>query len=152
MIPDVGDYALNFTLPSTRGPITLAEELMEGCVLLVFYPRDNGLVCTRQLCNYRDQLSQFEALNVRLIAINHDPMEAHEAFDAKHGFSFPLASDVDRKVCNAYGVLGDLFKARRGLVLVGEDGRIWWRHAEIALFRRTADELVDVISELQSHA
>lgn len=147
--PDVGDPALDFTLPSTRGEIRLSALLEEGAVLLVFYPRDNTLVCTKQLCNYRDHLSLFDELDVQIVAINDDPLEVHRAFATKYEFPFPLASDVDRKVCHAYGALLELFKARRALVLIGEDRRVWWRHAELRVFHRTAPELHRVIEELR---
>jgi peroxiredoxin len=93
----------------------------------------------------------FEEFEVQILAINHDPLETHAAFAAKYGFPFPLASDVDRKVCHAYGVLGDLFKLRRALVLLGEDGRVWWRHSELRVFHRDADDLRAVIEELRRH-
>ncbi|HVH17038.1 MAG TPA: peroxiredoxin [Myxococcota bacterium] len=148
-IPGVGDPAIDFTLPSTRGSVRLSELLRDGAVLLVFHPKDNTLVCTRQLCNYRDSLSTFEDLGVQVVAINDDALETHEAFARKYGFPFPLASDVGRRVCQAYGVLLDLFKLRRALVLIGEDGRIWWRHAELRVFHRSARELAEVIAELR---
>lgn len=147
--PDVGDHAVDFTLPSTRGEVRLSDRLRDGAVLLVFYPRDGTLVCTRQLCNYRDNLSTFEDLDVQIVAINDDSLEAHAAFSSKYDFPFPLASDTSRKVCHAYGALLDLFKARRALVLVGEDGRVWWRHAELRLFHRKAEELRTTIEELR---
>jgi peroxiredoxin Q/BCP len=147
--PDVGDPAVDFSLASTRGELHLSELLRDGAVLLVFYPRDHTLVCTRQLCNYRDNLSTFEALDVQIVAINDDPLATHEVFARKYDFPFPLASDPDRRVCRAYGALLDLFKARRSLVLIGEDGRIWWRHAELRVFHRSADELRAVIEELR---
>jgi peroxiredoxin len=146
---DVGDFAFDFTLPSTRGPVTLSRMLQDGAVLLIFHPRDNTLVCTRQLCNYRDHLSSFEDRGVQLLAVNDDPLETHEAFSQKYEFPFPLASDPERKVLHAYGVLLDLFKLRRALVLVGEDGRIWWRHSELRVFHRKAEELAEVIEELR---
>jgi peroxiredoxin Q/BCP len=148
--PDVGDVAPDFTLPSSEGPIHLHELLRDNAVLLVFYPKDDTLVCTRQLCNYRDHVSEFADLGVQLVGVNHDDLGSHEAFAAKHKLPFPLCSDGERKVCNAYGALGELWKARRVLVLVGEDGRIWWRHAELRVFRRTADELLQVIRELRA--
>ena len=149
--PDVGDPAPDFTLPSTDGPVSLSERLREGnAVLLVFFPQDNTLVCTRQLCNYRDNLSVFEKLDVDVIAINHDPLDVHTSFAAKHKFPFPLCSDPGRKVCHSYGALGDLFKLRRVLVLVGEDGRVWWRHSELRAFYRKAGELAKVIEELRA--
>ena len=149
--PDVGDHAVDFTLPTTHGSVQLSERLREGAVLLIFYPRDQTLICTRQLCNYRDNLSTFEDLDVQLLAINHDSLDSHEAFANKYEFPFPLATDKDRTVCHAYGALLDLFKSRRLLVLIGEDGRVWWRHAELRLFHQTADDLRKVIEELQLH-
>jgi len=148
-IPDVGDPAPNFTLPSTEGPICLSELLQEGAVLLVFYPRDRTLVCTRQLCNYRDHLSVFEDLHVQILAINHDDLATHQAFAEKHKFPFPLVSDVERRVCKVYGALAHLWSLKRVLVLVGEDGRIWWRHSDLRLFHRSAEELREVIEELR---
>jgi peroxiredoxin Q/BCP len=146
---DVGDHAIDFTLPSTRGPLCLSELLRDGAVLLVFYPKDHTLVCTRQLCNYRDNLSTFDDLDVSLVAINEDSLATHQAFAEKYDFPFPLASDSDRRVCNAYGVLLDLFKLRRTLILIGEDGRVWWRHSELRMFHRKADELREVIEALR---
>ena len=151
MYPDVGDLAPDFTIPSTWGPLRLQEHLSEGMVLLVFYPKDATLVCTKQLCNYRDNLSVFDELGVQIIGINDEAMEVHKAFSERHDFPFPIASDLDRKVCHRYGALGDLFKARRLLVLIGEDGRVWWRHAELRIFHRKAAELQRIIAELQSH-
>ena len=148
-IPDVGDAAPDFCLPSTEGPYRLFERLRDACVLLVFYPKDATLVCTRQLCNYRDHLSEFEALGVELVGVNHDTIESHEAFAAKHKFPFPLASDADRVVCRAFGAFEHIWAAKRVLVLVGQDGRVWWRHSELRVFHRSAGELLDVIRELK---
>lgn len=148
-VPDVGDHALDFVLPSTWGDVRLSEMLWDGAVLLVFHPRDHTLVCTRQLCNYRDNLSIFDELGVRILAINDDPLETHEAFAKRYDFPFPLASDARRVVCRAYGVLLDPLRARRSLVLVGEDGRVWWRHAELRVFHRKAAELRGIIEELR---
>jgi len=66
--PDVGDSAPDFTLPSTQGEITLSKSLASGAVLLVFYPGDDTPVCTRQLCDYRDNLAVFTDLGVQVIA------------------------------------------------------------------------------------
>jgi peroxiredoxin Q/BCP len=149
--PDVGDPAPDFTLPSTQGPVALSERLRDGgLTLLVFFPKDNTLVCTRQLCNYRDHLSAFEELEVGIVAINNDSLQTHRAFSEKYKFPFPICSDADRRICHAYGALLDLWKMRRVLVLVGDDGRVWWRHAELRAFYRKASELEQVIRTLRS--
>jgi peroxiredoxin len=139
--PDVGEPAPDFTLPSTQGEVTLSERLHRRAVLLVFYPGDETPVCTRQLCDYRDHLADFEGLGVDVLAINPQPLDSHERFAKKHGLSFPLLSDAGGKVCRSYGAVGLLGMTKRALVLVGRDGRILWRHTDLPIFRRSAEEL-----------
>lgn len=148
-VPAIGEFAPDFSLDSTHGAVTLSDRVRAGgLVLLVFYPRDHTLVCTRQLCNYRDNLSMFTSFGVDLLAINDDSLESHAAFSEKYRFSFPLLSDRTGWVCRTYGALALPWRVKRTLVLIGDDGRVWWRHSELALFRRKADELRQVISEL----
>ncbi len=148
-IPDIGNTAPEISLPSTEGHFSLHERLEENAVLLVFYPKDKTLVCTKQLCNYRDNLSMFTDYGVEVVGINQDTIESHEAFDSEYKFRFPLVSDVDRTASNAYGALLDLFKLKRVLVLVGKDGSIWWRHSELRVFHKDAEELRKIIEELR---
>jgi len=149
-IPDIGDPAPDFTLPSIDGPFRLYDRLRESAVLLVFYPKDDTLVCTRQLCNYRDHLSDFAQLQIEVVGVNHDSVGSHEQFATRYKLPFTLCSDVDRSVCRAYGVLSSRINTNRALVVVGEDKRVWWRHSELRLFRRDADELLEVIRELRA--
>ena len=146
--PDVGDPAPDFTLPSTAGPVHLKERLGRSAVLLVFYPGDETAVCTKQLCDYRDNLSVFADLGVDVLAVNPQSLESHERFAKKHQLPFPLLSDADKEVCRAYGALGLLGMAKRALVLVGRDGTVRWRRTDLPVFRRSADELREVISGL----
>ncbi|MFQ5698734.1 MAG: peroxiredoxin [Myxococcota bacterium] len=144
-----GDEAPDFTLASTRGTIRLAEKLREGPVLLVFYPGDDTPVCTRQLCDYRDNLAVFEHLGVSVLAINAQSLDSHARFAAKHDLPFPLASDPDRAVCRSYGAAGLFGMTKRALVLVGRDGKVRYSRTDIPLFRRTAAELQEVLSDLE---
>lgn len=146
--PDLGDRAPDFTLESTEGPVTLSERLAGSAVLLVFYPGDDTPVCTRQLCDYRDNLDVFRSLGVDVLAVNPQPMSSHRGFAEKHGLPFPLCSDPDKKVCEAYGATGLLGMTKRALYLVDRGGHVRYRKVDLPIFRRTADELRDVISEL----
>jgi peroxiredoxin len=147
--PDVGAIAPDFTLPSTQGPITLSERLRKRAVLLVFYPGDDTPVCTRQLCDYRDHLAEFEGLGVDVLALNPQPLASHEQFAKKHRLSFPLLSDSDSSVCRSYGAVGLFGMTKRALVLIAKDGRIRWRHTDLPIFRRSAEELRVKIEELR---
>ena len=146
--PAVGEAAPDFTLPSTEGEIRLSDRWKARTVLLVFYPGDDTPVCTKQLCDYRDNLSVFSDLGVDVLAINPQSLDSHERFAKKHGLPFPLLCDVDKSACRAYGAAGLLGMTKRALVLVGRDGRVRWRHTDLPIFRRSADELRRVIGEL----
>src|SRR5262245_53826788 len=147
-VPDVGDTGPDFTLPSTRGEITLSKALKKGAVLLVFYPGDDTPVCTKQLCDYRDNLGVFSGLGVDVVALNPQPLASHEKFATKYQLPFPLAADADKRVCEQYGAVGFLGMTKRALVLVGRDGLVKYRRTDFPIFRRTAEELRDVIKQL----
>ena len=146
--PQVGDEAPDFRLDSTRSEIRLSERLAHGPVLLVFYPGDDTPVCTRQLCDYRDNLSVFSDLGVEVIAVNSQSLASHREFAEKHGLPFALVSDPKRETCAAYGALGLLGMTRRALFLIGDDGRVLYRRVDLPIFRRTAEELRGVLAGL----
>ena len=138
--PDVGDKAPDFTLPSTKGEITLSKKVKDGPVLLVFYPGDDTPVCTKQLCNYRDNLEAFSGLGIQVIAINPQSEESHRKFADKHSLPFPIVANA-KEVCKEYGALNFLGMAKRALVLIGRDGRIKWRRTDFPIFHQTADDV-----------
>ena len=144
----VGDRAPDFSLEATTGKVSLEALLRDGPALLVFYPGDDTPVCTRQLCDYRDNLRVFSDLGVSVVAINPQSLDSHRAFAGKHDLPFPLASDPDRRVCRAYGATGLLGMTKRALVLVGRDATVRWTRSDLPIFRRTAEELREVISGL----
>ena len=147
--PAVGDPAPDFTLPSTEGAVRLSEWLARGAVLLVFYPGDDTPVCTRQLCNYRDNPEVFADLGVQVIAVNPQSEASHEKFAKKHGLPFPLVSDPGGAVCRRYGAMGLLGMAKRALVLVGRDGTVKWRRSDFPLFHRSAEDLRRALADLE---
>ncbi len=145
---EVGEAAPDFELDSTEGRIRLSERLAEGPVLLVFYPGDDTPVCTRQLCDYRDNLEVFASLGVQVLALNAQSMQSHEAFSKKHELPFPLLSDPNRIAYRAYGAAGMLGLTKRALVLIDREGTVRYRHTDFPIFRRTARELETVIGRL----
>jgi len=144
----VGDLAPDFTLPSTQGDITLSKQLNTGSVLLVFYPGDDTPVCTKQLCDYRDNLATFGELGVQVLGINPQSLTSHELFANKHDLPFPLLSDPDKSTCRAYGAIGLLGMTRRALVLIGVDGRVRWQRSDLPIFHRNTAELREAIAGL----
>ncbi len=126
-----GDPAPPFDLLDQDGsPVRLGD--YEGEKLLVyFYPEADTPGCTTQSCDIRDHRQDLAKLGVHVVGISPDEPEAQRAFDQKYGLGFPLLSDVDHAVADAWGTWGEKTsygKTSIGIIrssfLVDEDGRI----------------------------
>ena len=143
-----GDKAPDFELPNDLGGHFRLSEHAGERVLLVFYPGDNTPVCTAQLCDYRDGIEEFASLGVKVVGISQDDLDSHRKFRDKHQLPFELLSDTDYTVARLYGCKGAL-GMKRAVFLVDEAGIVRHEHVEtLALFRRSAEELLQVIAEL----
>ena len=101
---DVGTKAPAFTLPDKEGnPVSLSDFLGQK-VVLYFYPRDNTSGCTRQACAFGAAYGQFRAKNVVVIGVSKDSAASHRKFADKYELPFPLLSDPECTVLQAYGV------------------------------------------------
>jgi thioredoxin-dependent peroxiredoxin len=144
----VGDEAPTFRLPSTHGEIDLDEQLGSGPVLLVFYPADASPVCTKQLCDYRDNLAMFQDFGIGVLAINTAPLASHEKFARQHELPFPLLSDEGGQICKAYGASGLLGRPKRALFVVGAGRKVLWRKVDLPVFHQSAQDLQEVLPAL----
>lgn len=145
------DFAPDFSLPADDGSVFQLSAQRGQRLLLVFYPGDETPVCTAQLCDYRDGLSEFGDLGVEVVGISSDDAASHQRFKARHGLPFKLLTDADSAVAKAYGAYG-LLGSKRAVFLVDEHGQVRYQHVEaVALFRRTSEELVAAIRALQEH-
>src|ERR1700686_2822531 len=125
--PQVGEQAPDFELPGTDGPFKLSAHRGERVVLL-FYPGDNTMVCTKQFCSYRDRAEDFGALGATVVGISAQDLESHEAFVAKHSRNVPLRRDVDKQVARTYGAFSSMLGVKRALIVIDEEGIVRHRH------------------------
>jgi thioredoxin-dependent peroxiredoxin len=148
----LGEAAPDFTLPGIekgeRRDFSLAEFRGRN-VVLAFYPGDNTPGCTRQLCSYRDDWSEFERIDAVLLGISPQDVDSHEKFATKHNFPFPLLADTDKSVTAAYGVGAPIIGVRRSVFVVDAEGIV--RYADRKLIGATfvpTDKLVPVLAGL----
>lgn len=100
-----GQTAPDFTLPATGGKtISLADFKGAKSVVLYFYPKDETPGCTKEACSFRDVQSEFDAAGAAILGVSADSVASHEKFAANHHLPFPLLSDADKTVSDAYGV------------------------------------------------
>lgn len=126
-----GDVAPPFELPDQDGRQVSLAQFRGRKLLLYFYPKADTPGCTTQACTIRDAKSELEALGVAALGISPDAPGAQKKFDAKYGLGFPLLSDVNHQVAQAYGVWGErkmYGKTTQGIIrsafLIDEAGRI----------------------------
>jgi len=118
-----GDTAPEFTLPDQDGtPVSLAELLKSGPLLLYFYPADFTPGCTKEACDIRDMHEDISDVGIRVVGVSPQDEDSHSRFRSKHELPFTLLADEDKAVVGAYGVDGPLgIGVRRATFLIGED-------------------------------
>lgn len=143
----VGDKAPEFTLSGTGDTSYSLSQFLGQPVVLVFYPGDDSPVCTKQLNSYNNELEQFAQVGAQVLAISAQDMTSHEKFSGKYGFQFPLLSDPDKTVAEAYGTVGPLGFPRRSVFVINAEGVITYAHRAIAgLTYRPVSELVEAVA------
>ncbi|WP_127571223.1 thioredoxin-dependent thiol peroxidase [Georgenia faecalis] len=105
-----GDTAPDFTLPTADGGTVSLAELRTGAtsgVVVYFYPAAGTPGCTTQACDFRDSLAGLQASGYAVVGVSPDPQPALARFAEKEGLTFPLASDPEHEVAEAYGAWGE---------------------------------------------
>ncbi|HEV2980403.1 MAG TPA: peroxiredoxin [Solirubrobacteraceae bacterium] len=150
--PAVGEKAPDFELAGTEGTFRLRDHKGERVVLL-FYPGDNTMVCTKQFCSYRDRAGDFAGLDATVVGISAQDVDSHNAFTAKHSLNVPLLADVDHSVAKKYGAAGAPLGTKRAVVIVDEDGIVRYRHDHLlGLDYQSVDDLKKALEALPATA
>jgi len=140
MALNIGDQAPDFTLPSEQNEQISLKKLRGKNIVLYFYPKDNTPGCTREACDFRDTLNEFEKHNTVILGISKDSPSKHQKFKEKYGLPFTLLADESGDVCQAYGVInkkslfGNTFLGiQRSTFLIDAQGKIRaiWRKVKV---------------------
>jgi len=99
----IRDQAPDFTSKDQDGnPITLSD-FRGKKVVMYFYPKDNTPGCTAESCNLRDNYDLLQKQGYVVLGVSKDSEKSHQKFIKKYDLPFPLISDVDKSVHDAYG-------------------------------------------------
>lgn len=126
-----GDKAPAFTLPDADGNNVSLADYRGRRVIVYFYPAASTPGCTKQACDFRDNLGDFTIAGLNVVGISPDKPEKLATFRDAQGLTFPLLSDPDREVLTAWGAYGEkqmYGKTVQGVIrstfVVDEDGKI----------------------------
>jgi thioredoxin-dependent peroxiredoxin len=150
--PQVGEQAPDFELPGTSGTFKLSDHRGERVVLL-FYPGDNTLVCTKQFCSYRDRADDFAALEATVVGISSQALASHEEFTATHALNVPLLADVEKDVSRKYDAFSSRLGVKRAVIVIDENGIVRHRHDHLlGLNYQSVDQLKAALDALPAPA
>ena len=128
---DVGDSAPEVCLADQDEKEFCLKDLTGKWIVLYFYPKDNTSGCTKEACSFRDHIEPISAQNTVVLGVSKDSIKSHQNFINKYDLNFPLLSDPEGKVCEAYGAWGEkkmYGKTYMGIIrktfIIDEDGKI----------------------------
>ena len=102
-----GTKAPRFTLEDYTGQQYSLADYAGHKVILYFYPKASTPGCTKEACDFRDNLASLKSLGYVVLGVSPDKPAALEKFTTKESLTFPLLSDTDHAVALAYGAWGE---------------------------------------------
>ncbi|MDQ6902984.1 MAG: redoxin domain-containing protein [Bacteroidota bacterium] len=132
---EVGSLAPEFTLYSSDKNKVSLSDFKDKDVLLLFFPLAFTSVCTKELCNVRDNISAYNNSDATVLAVSVDSPQTLAKFKEDQKLNFTLLSDFNKTVSQEYGSLYETFSmemkgvSKRSAFVIGKDGKI--KYAEV---------------------
>ena len=126
-LPQVGQMAPGFTLPSQDGTNISLKDFKGKYVVLYFYPKDKTPGCTIEAHNFQRDLAQYDKKKAVIVGVSVDSADSHKEFCAEQSLTFKLLSDTQKKVVAQYGSTMEMFGstiAARNTFLLDPSGKI----------------------------
>lgn len=101
---EVGIKAPEFTLYNQNNEAVSLSDYLGQKVILYFYPKDNTPGCTKQACGFKDLYPQIQEAGAVVLGISKDSVTSHKKFETKYQLPFPILSDPELSVIQAYDV------------------------------------------------
>ena len=142
-----GSDAPSFKLQDQNGEWHTLGDYQGRWLAIYFYPKDDTPGCTKEACNFRDNIYAFKAIDAAVVGISVDDVESHKKFADKYKLPFTLLADSDNTTATDYGVLKDyklLKLASRQSFLIDPEGKIAKHYADVDPDTHTDEVLADI--------
>ena len=146
-VPEVGSPAPDFKLQDQNGDWHALGDYHGSWLAIYFYPKDDTPGCTKEACNFRDNIYAFKAIGANVVGVSVDDVDSHQEFTEKYKLPFTLLADVGGAMSDEYGVLRDwkLMKiASRQSFIINPDGVIVKHYEDVDPETHTQEVLEDL--------
>ncbi|MCW1292166.1 MAG: peroxiredoxin [Candidatus Rehaiarchaeum fermentans] len=143
-----GDDFPDFKLMSDAGNYVSLSDLKGKRVIIYFYPKDDTPGCTKEACNFRDNINEIRSLNVEIYGVSVDTIESHKKFKEKYSLPFTLLSDHDKQLSKTLGILG-VFGTDRRVTFIVNNGKIEKIFPKVSPDKH-AKEIIEYLKSSQS--
>ncbi|MES2546520.1 MAG: peroxiredoxin [Pseudomonadota bacterium] len=147
----INSKAPYFNLPDAKGMMMSLADFKGSWLVLYFYPKDDTPGCTKEACEFRDDLHKLETLGAKVVGISVDDSASHEAFAKKYNLPFPLLSDKDGAVAQQYNALTNLGLvkiAKRYTFLIDPDGNLRKSYLNVDTSKHS-EEIIQDLTKLK---
>ncbi|MFC1887415.1 thioredoxin-dependent thiol peroxidase [Candidatus Cloacimonadota bacterium] len=144
----IGDKAPQFNLPDQNDNNRTLTEFKGKWTVLYFYPKDNTSGCTKEACDFTDELDNFRSLDAVVIGVSPDNTSSHRNFIQKYDLKLIFLSDEDKEVMKQYGAWGlkkNYGKEYEGVIrstfLISPEGKIAasWSKVKVRVKRKDGE-------------
>lgn len=142
----VGQQASNFALYDMRNKQWDLSEKLGKVITLIFYPGNETMVCTKQLCSMRDNWAKYLETGAEVIAVSPGLPEEHSQFANNHSLPMTILADTNREITSRYVQHSWMpIWTTRGVVVIDSKGIIRYRKVMVRAFRPSDDEVLSAI-------
>lgn len=146
----VGCVAPDFELRDSDNQTWRLSDQRGKVVALVFYPKDETPVCTKQMCSMRDRWTDYQSTGAEVVAISVGSVESHKQFAEHHGLPQRLLADERGAVTTLFEAKSLLGGSQRAVIVIDPQGVIRYRRAVLPIFRPGDDEVIEAIKQVAS--
>jgi peroxiredoxin Q/BCP len=147
----VGILAPEFVLKDNNDQTWRLADQRGKVVAMIFYPRDETPVCTKQMCSMRDRWTDYESTGAEVVAISVGSVASHKQFADHHGLPQRLLADERGAVTRLFEMKSMLGGSQRAVIVIDPQGVIRYRKSVVPIFRPSDDEVIAAIRDAAKH-
>jgi peroxiredoxin Q/BCP len=135
MTLNTGDKVPQFSIEDESGNLITSDDLLGNTTVMYFYPKDDTPGCTKEACDFRDNMHSLEGLGVMVLGVSHDGAESHRKFADKYSLNFSLLPDTDKRISRAFCTLAANGKESmiRSTFIIDAHGIVRWKEQPVAV-------------------